>query len=299
MKKKMLFFILLQCFNFNTHLLAQHFLTYIIPCYNSESWIEQAIASIYEQDINCPFEIICTDDCSKDGTFDLLNDLSKLHPEIVLLRHSTNQGGGAARNTCVSHSKGDIIFCLDSDNVLAPNTVQRLINRMDETRCDIVSCGTLKYFVEDFKLVGTLDYYTPNQFYTLNDILTYENSPAWSGNYLYTRSSYDRAGGYPTQWGALDTFTFGFNQLLHHCTLTYVPGTYYWHRHGIESYYIREAKAKRINIHFFDFMLSQGDLFSNLTIFYLQIEKAKAKKGEDFLDMTCFLRDKLLQLRIQ
>lgn len=276
---------------------ANHFVTFIIPCYNCEEWIEGAVQSIYQQNLNDPFEIICTDDASTDSTYDILSTLSEDFPELYVLRHATNRGGGATRNTCVQESEGDLIFCLDADNILAPHSVQRLIDHLDATKSDIVSFGKVCYFTDDLKETGLITYHCLDNQYRLQDILQTTDSPPFSGNYLYTRESFDRAGGYPTQYGALDTFAFGFEQLAHHCKLTFVPETFYWHRSGIESYFVRESRNNQLSIDFFQFLLQHRNLFKKKTTHWLEKELSRAFKGKEFRDAMWALSNHKLILK--
>ena len=273
---------------------ASHFLTFIIPCYNCEQWVTQAVGSIYQQHLPCPFEIICTDDGSTDNTFLTLSTLSQKYPEIRVVRHEKNKGGGAARNTCVLHSRGDIVFCLDSDNVLIPNTIQLLIQKMDETNADVVSFGGIQYFVHDLQFSNFVTYdKMPSQGYSLQDILQNADSPPWSGNYLFTRESFDLVGGYPEL--TIDTFGFGFRQALYKCTMVYVPNTFYWHRVGIEGYYTRESRTRKIQIDFFDLLLSHRELFTEGTIHLLEEHRRLAIEDKSFYDQIYFLEKQMIQ----
>jgi glycosyltransferase involved in cell wall biosynthesis len=276
---------------------SDHFLTFIIPCYNCEKWIEESVESVFKQNVLCPFELICTDDGSADGTYSVLCALKEKHPEMIVLQHEKNRGGGAARNTCVAASRGDIIFCLDSDNVLEVNSVQRLIDRMDETGAEVVSFGSVYYFTEHFNRVGTVDYKAPFGYYDLQFFLLKGTTPPCSGNYLYTRASFDQAGGYPEKYGALDTYAFGFYQLLNGCKMSYVPGTYYWHRHGIDSYFIRESGARKIDRCFFELILANRDVFDDFTISRIQANEECMKKNQRYLSFVEILESGLLRVK--
>jgi len=279
-------------------LCADHFVSFVIPCYNCEPWIAQAIESIYQQSLQCPFEIVCTDDGSTDGTWAALEALRNKHPELSLVQHPRNRGGGAARNTCVKKSRGDLLFCLDADNVLVPQSVPQLLDRMDLGGYDIVGFGMAQYFIGDFEKVGRSTYVYPGiDTFSLKDIVQNGDTPVWSGNYLYTRISYDRAGGYPEQWGALDTFTFGFHQVLQGAKMTVVPELYYWHRHGLQSYYVREALAKRLNVHFFRFLMSHEELFLPQSVKKIREQLHLALAGREFLDLQWIMGNNVLQLR--
>lgn len=276
---------------------SDHFLTYIIPCYNCEKWIEESVESVFKQNLQCPFELICTDDGSSDATYAVLCRLREKHPEMIVLKHVKNGGGGAARNTCVSASFGDIIFCLDSDNVLEPNSVQRLIDRMDETGADVVSFGSVYYFTEHFNRVGTVDYKAPNGYYDLQYFLLRGTTPPCSGNYLYTRASFDKAGGYPEIYGAMDTYAFGFYQLLNGGKMTYVPGTFYWHRHGIDSYFIRESTAKKIDKCFFELILANQEVFEDFTLSRIKANYEFMKNDQRYISFVQVLESGLLRVK--
>ncbi len=279
-------------------LFAEHFLTFIIPCYNCEQWVEESIESIYEQkDLGCPFEVICTDDGSKDNTYQLLRSLRKKHPNMRVFQHEKNQGGGACRNTCVSHAQGDLIFCLDSDNLLAPNSVQALIDRLDQTGVDVASFGEIHYFTGDRVHVSIGTYSFPGERVTLEQAVQYTDTPPWSGNYLYTKKSFEKVGGYPTDLAAMDTYGFGFMQLLKGCKMTYVPGTFYLHRHGIESYYVRESAARKMTKTFCSFLLSHQEIFTKKTVKMLKKEMGLAVEGKPGRDQIALLADKKIQLR--
>ena len=126
-----------------------HFLSFIIPCYNCSKTVAQSLDSIYKQHLNMPFEIICTDDGSSDMSYEILLGYKADHPEVKIYKHDKNRGGGAARNTCVKYAKGDLIFCLDSDNILVENSVNGLIQLLDQTCCDIAVFKEIHYFQGD------------------------------------------------------------------------------------------------------------------------------------------------------
>jgi glycosyltransferase involved in cell wall biosynthesis len=221
----------------------QHFLSFIIPCYNCASTVEESIASIYKQNMTIPFEVICTDDGSKDTTAQILAACEQRHPELHVFTHEVNKGGAAARNTCVEHTQGDLIFCLDSDNVLPPDLIMRLVERLDSSGCDGAAVEELRYFNGNFNYSHSWHYKAPQNIVTLHHIMSTHITPACSGNYLYTRESFDRAGGYNAQnRSAMDTWIFGLRQLATGSRIAILPNSFYWHRLSPNSYWHREAR---------------------------------------------------------
>jgi glycosyltransferase involved in cell wall biosynthesis len=86
----------------------------VIPTYNRAAYIRSALESVRRQQFQ-DYEAIVVDDGSNDGTLGILNDY-----EWVKLLRQENQGPGAARNLGVSHSSGEYIAFLDSDDIWFP-----------------------------------------------------------------------------------------------------------------------------------------------------------------------------------
>jgi glycosyltransferase involved in cell wall biosynthesis len=85
----------------------------IIPVYNCESFLQEAVESALDQTYP-PLEIIVVDDGSTDGTAEVARKLP-----VTYLRQE-NAGVSAARNLAISHSKGDLLGLLDGDDVWLP-----------------------------------------------------------------------------------------------------------------------------------------------------------------------------------
>lgn len=85
----------------------------IIPAYNAEKQIGEALTSVFKQTYPY-FEVIVVDDASKDQTTEVVESFTD--ERLRLLRHSTNQGPGAARNSAIEAAKGKWIALLDADD---------------------------------------------------------------------------------------------------------------------------------------------------------------------------------------
>ncbi|WP_167348553.1 glycosyltransferase family 2 protein [Pseudomonas oryzihabitans] len=90
----------------------------VMPCYNHIAYVEQAITSVLRQDHES-FELIVVDDCSVDGSYELLEGLSAQHG-FRLLRLESNQGVCAAMNRGLAIARGKFIATMDSDDVMLP-----------------------------------------------------------------------------------------------------------------------------------------------------------------------------------
>lgn len=98
----------------------------IMAVYNAkdEDILKLAVESILNQTYE-NFELIICDDCSTDGTFEILQKLARKDERIALLRNETNLGAGSARNRCLQISQGKFIAIMDSDDYSSPDRLKK------------------------------------------------------------------------------------------------------------------------------------------------------------------------------
>jgi glycosyltransferase involved in cell wall biosynthesis len=99
-------------------------ITAVIPLFNGEDFIEEAIASILAQTLKAD-EIIVVDDGSTDSGPDIVLRLAKT--AVIRLIRKQNGGQSSARNHGVAHAHGDLIAFLDQDDIWYPNHLSELV----------------------------------------------------------------------------------------------------------------------------------------------------------------------------
>lgn len=94
----------------------------IIPAYNAETYLQEAVASVLRQSVP-PVEILIVDDGSKDRTLAIAHDLAAQHAQITVLTRP-NGGSGPARNTGLAQASGEFVQFLDADDRLHENALR-------------------------------------------------------------------------------------------------------------------------------------------------------------------------------
>jgi glycosyltransferase involved in cell wall biosynthesis len=217
--------------------------SFFIPAYNCGSTIIESVESIIETNFVDGDELTITNDCSTDNTADVLIALKEKYPIIKIISHKRNKGGAAARNTAVENSNNKLLFCLDSDNVLAPDSIQLLKNYLIEMKADVASFQHQHFFTED-KLQPHYTWSLPQGLFEANLYYNGGNTPGQHGNYMFTKQSWTNAGGYAEGSGALDTWTFGLRQAITGAQAVVLKDTHYYHRLDHKnSYWMRDAEA--------------------------------------------------------
>ena len=104
----------------------------IIPVYKVEAYIEECLASVVsQQDAKANIECIIVDDCSPDGSMDIVRRFVDNYQgpiQFRMLRHEVNRGLSAARNTGIDAATGDYVFFIDSDDYLMEHGLKTLVD---------------------------------------------------------------------------------------------------------------------------------------------------------------------------
>lgn len=223
-------------------------ISFIIPAYNCEKTITETIESIFNGNFYNGDEIIIINDASTDKTLEIAIGLKSIHPEIKIYSHNINKGSAAAsRNTGIDNSTNDLIFCLDADNVLEPKSIEKLKGYLFDQKADISTFGEIHYFIKNIKEITHKWIYKKE--IELQDALSGDYWPGPSGNYLFTKESWLKAGRYNESiGGAYDSWAFGIKQLATGAKMVALRNSHYFHRCGYDSTFVRDEKKLKPSI---------------------------------------------------
>lgn len=122
----------------------------VIPFFNAQDFLKNAIESIKMQTYKGDYEIILIDDCSNDESFKIAKDLKNENEKIILLQTTTNLGPGIARNLAFKKASKDWMIFLDSDDLLTKNALdlinQNISNDIDFIAYDAFNGGGAKRY---------------------------------------------------------------------------------------------------------------------------------------------------------
>ncbi len=111
-------------------------LSVVIPVYNEVNSLAEIVRQVRAVPINK--QIILVDDCSKDGTTELLRQWQTTQPDLTIRFHDVNQGKGAALRTGFKHATGQIVIVQDADLEYDPAEYPELIRPIIEGKADVV-----------------------------------------------------------------------------------------------------------------------------------------------------------------
>jgi dolichol-phosphate mannosyltransferase len=116
-------------------------LSLVIPCYNEEGNLRPLIAAIRESmdPLNLQYEIVITDDCSKDRSWELLKELAVGDPRIRVQRFVSNCGESAASWAGLKVARGRYLATLDADLQNDPKELPKFLEALKQFDC---VCGT-------------------------------------------------------------------------------------------------------------------------------------------------------------
>lgn len=115
-------------------------LSILVPVYNERAVVERSLALVLSASLpeEMERELILVDDCSTDGTAEILQRIAAADPRIQFIRHPVNRGKGAAVRTALEHASGDFCLVQDADLEYDPSEYPRLLRPLLDGHADAV-----------------------------------------------------------------------------------------------------------------------------------------------------------------
>lgn len=248
--------------------MSRPLISIIMPCYNAEAYIEQAVINVFEQTYG-NVELIVVDDGSSDSSPALLTKVANTYPELTLL-HQPNKGPYPARNLALQHAKGEFIVFLDADDYWSVDCLEKLYSALVNANADVSYCGW-QNIVENGQDGPP---YIPPAYEKANIHEAFLNGCPWPIHSALTRKSIvDQVGGFSERrFSAMDyDFWIRISAVTQNIVLVpEVLAFYRWHQHGqISSVKWRQVlDAWQVRK---DFVAQNPSLFSHLPLSSLTV----------------------------
>jgi glycosyltransferase involved in cell wall biosynthesis len=105
-------------------------LSILMPVYDEAATVEEAVNNVLAADLGVPFELIVVDDGSSDGSGSILDRIAG--ERFTLIRHTSNEGKGAAVRRALRHAQGELSAIFDADLEYDPSDLATLLPPLEE-----------------------------------------------------------------------------------------------------------------------------------------------------------------------
>jgi glycosyltransferase involved in cell wall biosynthesis len=113
-------------------------LSVLMPVYNESRTLRTIIGRVLASPVSCEIELVCVDDCSKDNSLEILNELAAADDRIRVVAQPVNMGKGKAIRTAIDHMSGDFGIIQDADLEYDPEEYPRVIRPLLDGKADAV-----------------------------------------------------------------------------------------------------------------------------------------------------------------
>ncbi len=274
-------------------------ISFVIPVYNRETVVAETIDSIYAQNIQVPFEVIVVDDASIDKSVSILKKYEFQNDNFFLYQNKQNRKSPFTRNVGMAHARGELIFNLDSDDVLQPGSFNRLFEHYQGSGCE-TAMFSQSWYVKDFskKIFAREKFICPNNIHyawqPLHEVVILISI----NNRIITKKSWLRVGGYIDMRGH-DGLSFGLSQVATGVSYAVLPDSGYWHRtwsNMTKSMYLCDSVAGCMDTCLVKIVQDYEEILDKKTRSQIKqySEQLKNHKVKDGNFSTLFLRGKKL-----
>ncbi len=256
-------------------------LTIVVPCYNSEGYMEHCIETLLKGGEEV--EILIVDDGSKDKTAEIADSLSEAYPSIIRVIHQENKGHGGAVNTGIENASGEFIKIVDSDdwvNESSYRKIMELLNSVveDEQPLDMLISNFVyeKVGVKHKKVMSYHKALPRNMFFTWSDVRNFN-----VGQYILMHSVIYRTQVLRDCGLKLPEHTFYVDNLYVYYPLPYVKTMYYLDTNFYRYFIGREDQS--VNEKVMISRLDQQIYVNKIMIDSYDVDKIEDKRLREYM----------------
>ena len=118
----------------------------LIAAYNVEEYIAETLNSAIAQTLK-DIEIVVVDDCSTDGTLEIITKYASLDSRIKVVKHEINKSVNITRITALENATGEYVMYVDGDDTLTPDACEKAYNAITKEKVDMLQFDFKLYYV--------------------------------------------------------------------------------------------------------------------------------------------------------
>ena len=279
----------------------------VMPTYNGEKYIREAIDSILNQTYK-DFELIIVDDCSTDDTPKILQTYADKDERIKIFRNEVNQKLPRSLNIGFSKCSGDYYTWTSDDNMYYSNALETMADLLDKNQDTDLVFARIEYIDGTGNKTGVREIPTDlDEMYCRNLI---------GACFLYRKKVHEQLQGYDASKFLIEDYDF-FRRAYMQFKFEYIPNVLYaYRRHGDSLSETRIIDVKKIRIELLEKSLQNDDLPENIKdritreiadsyyeISDVYMQKLKEKKSKEFwnlrrLKLLVFIKNILKKVKV-
>ncbi len=255
----------------------------ILPTYNGEKYIQQAIDSILKQTYQ-NIELIIVDDCSKDRTSTIVQEYAKIDDRIHIIKNDINQKLPSSLNIGFSQAHGDYYTWTSDDNLYYENAIEKMALFLDNNEKTNFVYACEEFIDENGIKIGFRQHPKDMDEMYCNNIV--------SACFLYRKKVHSELGGYDTNKFLIEDYDF-FRRAYIRWGMSYIPEILYSYRRHSGSL----SETKMIEVRKRKIELLEESLKDNLSDKI--INKIYRELSDSYYEISDLYKENLLKKQSQ
>lgn len=235
----------------------------VMPAYNAEKYISEAIESILNQTFQ-DFEFVIIDDGSTDRTWEIIQEYAKKDERIISVRNEINLNVSQTRNKGIDKSRGKYIVWADSDDISLPHRIEKQLNFMESNE-GVGLCGSFMKFFGDSEKESVRKYSDKDEILRK---LIFRQNPVAQPACIMRIDILKKSGGYPNLSLSEDLYVFfKMGEISKFSNIQEVLVRYRVHAESLTSSKLKSMELNTIKIRK-SFSKSEHYIFSVVDVIY-------------------------------
>lgn len=206
----------------------------ILPTYNGEKYLEQAIDSILAQTYT-DWELILVNDCSTDATADIVRRYAEADDRIYAIHNTCNQKLPASLNIGFAAAQGEYFTWTSDDNLYLPDAIAVMVQCLEEHEDVFMVRASMDFIDAQGRVIGQSETYTDDKMYSFNCL---------GACFMYRKKVCETIGDYDVSTFGAEDYDYWLRVLQNFGTIMPIERTLYRYRRHENS--LSETKRKLI-----------------------------------------------------